>query len=541
MPTLTIDNRQVTVEPGATILDAATALGIEIPALCHYQGCTPQNSCLVCVVKVDGRRRLVPACSTPADEGLSVESESETVRAARRTAIELLLSDHAGDCIAPCQRVCPAHMDVPRMMRQIVAGDLDGALVTVKRDIPLPAVLGRICSAPCEAGCRHAAAGGALAVCLLKRFVADRDLASAEPYLPPRRPPTGKRVAIIGTGATGLTAAYYLRQAGHDCALFDQRDQPGGRLRYDVSAEDLPRAVLDGEIDVIRRLGATFHLNRRLGEHMTLAELGGQYDAVLLAVGQVEPDAALDLGVDASAGGITIDQATYQTTVPNVFAAGSAVRPTRLAVRNVADGKAAAACIEQFLSGELPVAPARPFTVRRGRLEGDELSDFIAAAGKEGAARIAPAAGLKRGFTLEEAVAEAARCLQCHCRCSGDCRLRRYAAAYGADPNRYKGTPRRFASQRRPSAAIFEPGKCIACGLCVQITARAGEPLGLTFVGRGFDVHIGVPFDGSIAAGLGRVAAQCIAACPTGALSFADAPPSCPGASAGITCTRCGD
>ena len=536
MPTLTIDNKQITVEQGTTILAAATALGIEIPTLCHYQGCTPQNSCLVCVVKVNGQRRLAPSCSAVAVEGMTVESDSATVRAARRTALELLLSDHAGDCVAPCQRVCPAHMDVPLMMRQIIAGDLDGALVTVKRDIPLPAVLGRICSAPCEAGCRHAAAGGALAVCLLKRFVADRDLAAAEPYVPPRRPATGKRVAIVGTGATGLTAAYYLQQLGHDCTLFDEHDQPGGRLRYDVSEEELPRDVLDGEIDVIRRLGVTFELSRRLGEHVALAELGRDYDAVLLAVGQVEPDAALKLGVATSAKGIAIDEATYQTSVAGVFAAGSAVRRTRLAVRNVADGKAAAACVEQYLAGALPAAPGRPFTVKMGRLEGAELARFIAAAGTAGADRTAPADGLKRGFTLEEAVNESARCLQCHCRCSGDCRLRRYAAAYGADPARYKGTPRLLSSERRLADVLFEPGKCIACGLCVQITERAGEPLGVAFVGRGFDVRIAVPFDHDIAAGLGRAAAECIAACPTGALTFADGKPSCAACGLGASC-----
>ena len=541
MPTLTIDNQPVTVAEGATLLDAAAALGIEVPTLCHYAGCAAQNSCLVCVVKVDGQSRLAPSCSTKAVEGMIVESESETVRVARRTAIELLLSDHAGDCIAPCQRICPAHMDVPLMMRQIIGGDLDGALVTVKSDIPLPAVLGRICSAPCEAGCRHAPAGGAVAVCLLKRFVADRDLAAAEPYVPPRGPATGKRVAIVGSGATGLTVAYYLQQGGHDCTLIDAHDEPGGRLRYEVLEDDLPRDVLDGEIDVIRRLGVTFELSRSVGTDVTLADLRRDYDAVLLAVGQVDADVAAGLGVAASGGSIGIDEATYQTSEPGVFAAGSAVRRTRLAVRNVADGKAAAACVEQFLSGDLPAAPARPFTVRMGRLEGEELGDFIAAAGKEGAERNAPAEGLKRGFVLDEAIAEAGRCLQCHCRCSGGCRLRRYAAAYDATPGRYKGTPRRLETQSRPSEVIFEPGKCISCGLCVQITQRAGEPLGVTFVGRGFDVRIDVPFDHDIAEGLGQVAAECIAACPTGALSPADGAPSCPGAAAGAGCARCGE
>ena len=180
MPKLTIDQREVEVPPGATILDAARKLGIDIPALCFLEGCEPSTSCLCCLVKVNGNGRLVPSCATLAEEGAKVESETPDIRSTRRKSLELLLSDHLGDCVAPCYLACPAEMDIPQMLRQISSGDMRGAIATVKSDIALPAVLGRICPAPCEKICRRRDLDAAVAICLLKRYVV-ADLHSALP------------------------------------------------------------------------------------------------------------------------------------------------------------------------------------------------------------------------------------------------------------------------------------------------------------------------------------------------------------------------
>ena len=228
MPRIIIDQREIDVPPGTTLLAAAQTLGIDIPTLCYLKGYEPSTSCLVCMVRVRNANRLVPACATVAVDGMVIESETEEVRQVRKTALELLLSDHVGDCLAPCHFACPAHMDVPVMLRQITAEQLREAIVTVKASIALPAVLGRVCPKPCEKGCRRAAADGAVAVCGLKRFVADVDLASGNPYLPECSPPTGKRVAVVGAGPTGLSAAYYLRREGHAVTLFDARPEAGG-------------------------------------------------------------------------------------------------------------------------------------------------------------------------------------------------------------------------------------------------------------------------------------------------------------------------
>jgi len=127
MPSLTIDNQTVDVPDGATILEAAGRLNIKIPTLCHRPGQEPQTSCFVCVVKVAGQSGLAPACATRAVEGMAVDAGSEEVRQARRTALELLLSDHVGDCVAPCRRVHPGKVDVPRVLRLVKEGKWEEA------------------------------------------------------------------------------------------------------------------------------------------------------------------------------------------------------------------------------------------------------------------------------------------------------------------------------------------------------------------------------------------------------------------------------
>lgn len=514
---LTIDNQAIDVPAGATILDAAETAGVRIPTLCFLRrgGISPCTSCFVCVVKVAGRAALAPACATAVEDGMVVESDSDEVRAARRTALELLLSDHVGDCQGPCQTICPARMNIPRMIRQIAAGDLRGAIETVKADIALPAVLGRICPAPCEKGCRRKLADAAVSIMRLKRFVADADLASPQPHLPPRQPATGKRVAIVGAGPAGLAAAYYLLQSGHACTLFDEHAQPGGMLRYGVDEQALPRDVLDAEIDVIHRLGATFQLGDRVTD---LAALRAGYDAVALAVGKLAATEAGQWGLGASADGMTVDEETLATSLPGVFAGGDAVRPQRLTVRAVADGKTMAAAVDQFLAGRTITGRPRSFNCRMGTMKAGELDIFLAGASRE--PRVELSFGQRENLS-RHAQAEAARCLHCDCRRADDCTLRREAERYCAQANRFKNDRRVFQQQRHPRI-VYESGKCIRCGLCVQIAAAAGEKLGLTFLGRGYDVRVGVPFDRPLDEALAASAEDCARACPTGAISMAE-------------------
>ena len=272
MPKITIDGREVEVDAGATILDAAEKLGIEIPTMCFLRGHEATTSCMVCVVKVTGTDALVPACGTPVRDGMQIENDCDEVREARKAALELLLSDHVGDCVGPCTMGCPAHMEIPLMIRQIASGQLAEAIATVKRDIALPAVLGRICPAPCENVCRRAQHDQAVSVCLLKRYVADVDLATDQPYSPQCAQPKGKRVAIIGAGPAGLAAAYYLQRDGFECVVVDDHEEPGGMLRYGCPEAELPRDVLTAEIAQIEKLGVRFRLGIRVGTAVSMDE-----------------------------------------------------------------------------------------------------------------------------------------------------------------------------------------------------------------------------------------------------------------------------
>ncbi|MCC6123492.1 MAG: (2Fe-2S)-binding protein [Pirellulales bacterium] len=517
MTKITIDNRELEVPAGTTVLGAARQLGIEIPSLCYREGCDASASCLVCVVKINGNARLAPACATAVEEGMMIESETAEVHAARRTALELLLSDHLGDCLAPCFFSCPAEMDIPVMLRQIAAGDLRGAIATVKRDIALPAVLGRICPAPCEKACRRRELDGAVAICLLKRFVADVDLATAEPYLPVCETASGRKVAILGGGPTGLAAAYYLARAGYACTILDENAELGGRLLRETTPEELPREVLAAEIAQIARLGMEVQLNRKINA-AAFNDLCGRFDAVLIAAGHAAREQADAFGVAATTKGIHVEHGIFRTDRPKVFAAGTAVRGKSMVVRSAADGKEAAAAIDQFLRGATVTGQIRPFTTKIGRMEGEELLRFA-----EGAApdtREEPTGGLAEGYVPDEAASQAVRCLHCDCRGLHACKLRKYSAIYGADPKRFKGHRRAFVQDAQHAEVLFEPGKCIDCGLCIQIAAKAGEEIGLTFVGRGFDVRVAVPLDRHLGEALQKVAAECVAACPTAALAW---------------------
>ncbi|NLF68294.1 MAG: FAD-dependent oxidoreductase [Candidatus Anammoximicrobium sp.] len=518
MPTITIDDRPIEVPAEATVLDAARKLGIDIPTLCFLEGYKPSTSCQVCVVKLLDSGRVVPACGTRVVDGLRVASETPEVHRLRRTALELLLSDHVGDCIAPCVFACPVHMDVPQMLRQIGDEDHVSAIATIKEDIALPAILGRVCPKPCEKGCRRQGADGPVEVCELKRHVADRDLASGKPYLPPCRPDSGRRVAVIGAGPTGLAAAYHLRRDGHAVTVFDAQEQPGGRLHQEFTEVELPRQTLAAEAGLIFRLGVELRSGTRVGRQVPFGDLTAQYDAVLVACGATDQADVQAWGLAVSPRGIGIQAGTYETNVKGVFAAGTATRGKCLVVRSVADGKEAAAAISQFLTGQ-PIQPVqRPFSSRMGKVEPGEMTEFLARAAD--VPRRDNSNYAVDAISKPEAADQAHRCLACGCPAHGTCRLERYAALYGADPGKYRAGRRAFVVVNRAGSVQYEPGKCINCELCIQIAAESRDALGLTFVGRGFDVRVGVPFQGTLEEALGPVAAKCVAACPTGALYF---------------------
>jgi formate dehydrogenase major subunit len=285
MTKLTIDGREVLVEAGTTVLAAARSIGIRIPSLCHVEGFSPSASCFLCAVEVEGRPNLFPSCALPAAEGMTIRTNSDEVRASRKVALELLLSDHVGDCIGPCRTGCPAQLDIPGFLSELGTGDFRRSAEIVSDFLTLPAALGRVCPRLCEQRCHRCETGESLSIGNLHRFAADRDMAAGERYIPRKDKPSGKRVAVVGAGPAGLTAACNLLRRGHKVALFDAHEEPGGMLRYGIPAFRLPPRVLDREIELLRLLGAEFRLGNRLGRELTLEALRLEFDSVFLAIG----------------------------------------------------------------------------------------------------------------------------------------------------------------------------------------------------------------------------------------------------------------
>jgi len=517
MISLTINDKKISVPEGTTVLQAAEQLGIEIPTLCYLQGYPAHTSCMICVVKDLTSGKLIPSCSSRADDGMAIQTQDEEILSFRKSTLDLLLSEHVGDCRAPCQRICPALMDIPAMIRAIQQGDWPLAIRIVKEDIPLPAVLGRICSAPCENGCTRKQHDEPVSICLLKRAVADIDLTSAKPFRPECAPSSGKHIVVIGAGPGGLSAAYYLAQYGHQVILCDDHEKPGGALRYAVPEDKLDRSVLDAEIERIVDLGITLEMNTRLGEQISLASLQKEFDAIVIMTGDFQEELSND-EIETTKRGIKVDRRTFMTNINGVFAGGNVVSSSKMAVRAVGHGKTIAMAADQYVREKPVVGRISRFNSILGRLYDGESREYL----KEASSieREEPS-HLSKGFSADEAIKESERCFRCDCRKQNSCKLRLYSDIYDAAQSRYRiGKRGPFERHVQHDLVVFEPGKCIKCGICIQITERAGEQFGFTFIRRGFNVKISIPFDEALKRGLEKVAEECAAACPTAAISL---------------------
>ena len=284
MLNLTINGKNITVEEGTTILQAAKDNGIYIPTLCYDDAVKVYGACGLCVVEAEGIPKLLRSCSAKCSEGMVVNTESKRVVQSRKIAMELLMSAHDGDCVAPCQLNCPARTDCQGYVGLIANGEYEAALKLIKNKVSLPASIGRVCPHPCETACRRGKVDEAINIAQLKAFAADMDL-NSDSYLPEKNAPTGKKIAIIGGGPAGLTAAYRLAISGQQVTVYDMMEKMGGMLRYGIPQYRLPKEVLDKEIAIIEKLGVKMINGVKLGKDFTVASLKAQNDAVIVAVG----------------------------------------------------------------------------------------------------------------------------------------------------------------------------------------------------------------------------------------------------------------
>ncbi len=517
MASMTIDGKQISVSENETVYEAAQKLGIPIPTLCRGPKSIGHfNSCMLCIVKEKNSGRIIPSCSTCTADGMEIETESQEIFALRHAALELLLSEHTGDCEGPCSIFCPASMDIPLMIKMIKNKRIKSAVAVVFRSIPFPSVLGRICPAPCEKICRRLKLDASLSICMLKRFVGDAVL--LEPDLLPDNiaVKTNKKVAVIGSGPAGMSAAYYLSMSGADCTMFEKNRLPGGTLQYSISDSVLEKRILNLEIANILKAGIRMETEKAVGKEVPLSSIVSDFDAVLVCTGTGVSGADEFPELEKEAHGIKVD-ADYRTNMKNVFAAGGAVRHMKMAVKAVAEGRAVAESATAFLVKGMHCT-ARSMNSKIRHLKDNDIRRFMNGASE--ALRTFPS-DPHGGFSLEEAVSEAGRCFQCQCRKKDKCRLRDYSTLYGARQILGKGSSHvefiQLLSEKK--GLVFEPGKCVKCGICVRISRKNNEKFGLAFSRKGFNTTVKVPLSESIENAFSGSADEYIVNCPTGALS----------------------
>ena len=278
-----IDDKEVDYPENTKLLEYLKKTDKHIPGLCKVNELDPYGSCRLCLIDSDDR--LLASCNYIPRENDKITTLSENIIDMRKTNLELILSDHVGDCIAPCQKACPANADVQGYVALIAMGKYTESVKLMKEKYVLPAVLGRVCPAFCEEKCRRQLVEEPLALRQAKRFAADYDLENG-PWMPDIPSPTGKKIAIIGGGPAGLSCAYYLRIKGHDITIYEAMPELGGMLRYGIPTYRLPRKVLDADIATIIDLGIVVKNNMALGKDITMEYLRGNYDAVFMAIGE---------------------------------------------------------------------------------------------------------------------------------------------------------------------------------------------------------------------------------------------------------------
>lgn len=296
-----LERRIVASPPGLCPVDMASAF----LKLCHAQTCGKCVPCRIGLAQLqtliddvlDGKATLATIdliektaknISDSADCAIGYEAANMVLKGVQGFRDDYEEHILHGRCTCslnqpvPCVSMCPAGVDIPGYIALIGEGRNADAVRLIRKDNPFPAVCAFICEHPCEARCRRNMLDDSINIRGLKRFAVDE-----AGYVPaePLAPSTGKRIAIVGGGPGGLSAAYYLQQMGHQCVIYEKRKKLGGMLRYGIPNYRLPRTRLDEEIEVILSTGVEVHTGVDIGKDITMCELDNEFDALYIAIG----------------------------------------------------------------------------------------------------------------------------------------------------------------------------------------------------------------------------------------------------------------
>ena len=277
---------------------------------------------------------------------------------------------------SPCTQACPAGIDVPGYLRLIAQGRNDDAYKLIMEKAPLPGVLGRVCPHPCETACKRGEINAPIAICAAKRFAADhtRDLESWIAAVPPD---SGRRVAVVGAGPAGLTAAFYLRKKGHAVTVFEARPKAGGMLRYGIPRYRLPEAILDKEINQLLATGIELRTDHKLGADFSVEQLREKgFEAIFLAVGaQLSRRIELEgSGLEGVHWGVEFLSQVAEGLHPAVrekvavIGGGNVAVDVALSALRLGAQKVSLACLEKREE-----MPANPWEIEQAQAEGVEM------------------------------------------------------------------------------------------------------------------------------------------------------------------------
>ncbi|MGA3084937.1 MAG: NAD(P)-binding protein [Thermodesulfobacteriota bacterium] len=238
-----------------------------------------EDRCTAC-----GECARVCPVELPADFDLGLNSRKAVYQHFPQAVPAAFAIDKTG--VSPCKQACPAGISVQGYISLIAQGRYQEALQLIKQNNPFPAICGRVCPHPCEEACNRRQLDEPVATEYLHRFVADLDLNAESPYLPAKKESKNRKVAVVGAGPGGLSAAYYLAVEGHEVCVFEAMPEPGGWMRYGIPEYRLPRDILQAEIEIIRKLGVEIRTGVSLGQDFSIGSLRQDgYAAIFLAVG----------------------------------------------------------------------------------------------------------------------------------------------------------------------------------------------------------------------------------------------------------------
>ncbi|MBW2583247.1 MAG: FAD-dependent oxidoreductase [Deltaproteobacteria bacterium] len=277
-----------------------------------------------------------------------------------------------------CIQACPAGIDIPGYLRLISRGDMDEACKLIIEKAPFPGVLGRVCTHPCETACKRGEVNESISICAAKRYAADK-AGDYSDWMSSTAKDSGRKVAVIGAGPAGLTAAFYLRKKGHRVTVLEARPKPGGMMRYGIPFYRLPEDILDKEIDLVLSTGIELKTNQKLGIDYEIEQLKNDgFDAVFIAVGaqlsrRIELNGAdlpsVQWGVEFLASVADGSDVAVKENVV-VVGGGNVAVDVALTTLRLGAKKVALACLES-----LEEMPANPWEIEQARQEGVEILD----------------------------------------------------------------------------------------------------------------------------------------------------------------------